>query len=75
MRLHDDIFGWVILALGLLEVVAIALASKDYSDVTFVDRRLQCAGMNRHEAEEEESSRERSSDPLGPEFCASPIAR
>jgi len=38
-------------------------------------RRLQCAGMNRHEAEEEESSRERNSDPLGPEFCASPIAR
>ncbi len=41
MRLHDDIFGWIILALGLLEVVAIALASKDYSDVTFVDRRLR----------------------------------
>jgi len=34
-----------------------------------------CAGMNRHEVEEEESSRERSSGPLGPEFCASPIAR
>ena len=30
---------------------------------------LQCAGLNRHEAEEEESSRERTSDPLGPEFC------
>ncbi len=30
---------------------------------------LQCAGLNRHEAEEEEASRERSSDPLGPEFC------
>ena len=38
-------------------------------------RHLQCAGMNRHEAEGEETSRERSSDPLGPEFCASPIAR
>ena len=31
--------------------------------------RLQCAGLNRHEAEEEEASRERTSDPLGPEFC------
>jgi hypothetical protein len=31
---------------------------------------LQCAGLNRHEAEEEEASRERTSDPLGPEFCA-----
>src|ERR1019366_1502643 len=29
----------------------------------------QCAGINRHEAGEEESLRERSSDPLGPEFC------
>ena len=32
-------------------------------------RRFQCAGLNRHEAEEEEASRERTSDPLGPEFC------
>ncbi len=31
--------------------------------------RLQCAGLNRHEAEEEEASREKTSDPLGPEFC------
>jgi hypothetical protein len=30
---------------------------------------LQCAGLNRLEAEEEEASRERISDPLGPEFC------
>ena len=30
---------------------------------------LQSAGINRHEAGEEESSRERTSDPLGPEFC------
>jgi hypothetical protein len=34
-----------------------------------VKSRLQCAGLNRHEAEEEEASRERTSDPLGPEFC------
>ena len=32
--------------------------------------RLQSAGVNRHEAEEEESLRERSSEPLGPEFCS-----
>jgi hypothetical protein len=31
--------------------------------------RLQCAGLNRHEAEEEDASRGRTSDPLGPEFC------
>ena len=31
--------------------------------------QLQCAGLNRHEAGEEEASRERTSDPLGPEFC------
>lgn len=30
---------------------------------------LQSAGINRHEAEDESSSRERSSDPLGPESC------
>jgi transposase len=29
-----------------------------------------CAGINRHEAENERVLRERSSDPLGPEFCA-----
>ena len=37
--------------------------------ITGENRPLQCAGLNRHEAEEEESSRERTSDPLGPEFC------
>ena len=30
----------------------------------------ECAGINRQEAEDEKSSRERSSEPLGPEFCA-----
>jgi hypothetical protein len=34
------------------------------------NRRLQCAGLNRHEAEDESSLRERSSDPLGLESCA-----
>jgi len=33
-------------------------------------RPFQSAGVNRHEAEEEESLRERSSEPLGPEFCS-----
>jgi hypothetical protein len=37
---------------------------------TVVIRRLQCAGLNRHEAEDESSLRERSSDPLGLESCA-----
>src|SRR5215469_11265300 len=31
--------------------------------------QLRCAGRNRHEAEDESSSRERSSDPLGLESC------
>ena len=33
-------------------------------------RPLQCAGINRHEAEDERALRERSSDPLGLESCA-----
>jgi hypothetical protein len=33
-------------------------------------RRLQCAGMNRHEAEDARALRERTSDPLGLESCA-----
>ena len=31
---------------------------------------FQCAGLNRHEAEDERALRERSSDPLGLESCA-----
>jgi len=31
--------------------------------------RFQCAGINRHEAENGKFLRVRSSDPLGPEFC------
>ena len=30
---------------------------------------MVCAGINRHGAEDEGALRERSSDPLGPEFC------
>src|SRR4029077_15930081 len=33
-------------------------------------RPLQCAGLNRHEVEDERALRERSSDPLGLESCA-----
>src|ERR1017187_9557369 len=32
--------------------------------------QLQCAGLNRHEVEDERALRERSSDPLGLESCA-----
>jgi hypothetical protein len=38
--------------------------------ITVENRRFQCAGVNRHEAEEEEALRERVSDPLGLESCA-----
>ena len=30
---------------------------------------MRCAGLNRHEAGNERVLRERSSEPLGPEFC------
>jgi hypothetical protein len=32
--------------------------------------KVECAGINRQEAEDERSSRGGSSEPLGPEFCA-----
>ena len=35
-----------------------------------VEIENSCAGINRHEAENARFSRERGSDPLGPEFCA-----
>jgi hypothetical protein len=34
---------------------------------------FQCAGMNRHEVEDERALRERSSDPLGPESCTATV--
>ena len=34
------------------------------------NRQLQCAGINRHEVEDERALRERNSDPLGLESCA-----
>src|SRR5205823_5191086 len=45
-------------------------ASSWYFNVIGDKSLLQCAGLNRHEAEEEEASRERTSDPLGPEFLS-----
>src|SRR5438128_12533720 len=46
-------------------------ATKVYSGVgaDIVMESLQCAGINRHEVEDERALRERSSDPLGPESC------
>ncbi len=35
-----------------------------------ITSRLQCAGMNRHEAEDERALRVKTSDLLGPESCA-----
>ena len=34
------------------------------------NRRLECAGLNRHGVKDERALRERSSDPLGLESCA-----
>src|ERR1019366_10482247 len=34
--------------------------------------QLQCAGLNRHEVEDERALRERRSDPLGLQACAAP---
>jgi hypothetical protein len=41
--------------------------------VVFAKSPLQCAGLNRHEVEDERALRERSSDPLGPESCAATV--
>ena len=38
--------------------------------LTVVNSPSQCAGLNRHEVGDERASRERTSDPLGPESCA-----
>src|SRR5208337_3304815 len=45
---------------------------RDNHSLHYVDENKgSCApGINRQEAEDERSSRERSSEPLGPEFCA-----
>ena len=43
------------------------MSRSDFSNVEISP--LQCAGINRHEVEDERALRERSSDPLGPESC------
>src|SRR5207247_2679188 len=40
-----------------------------FHQLSGVKSPLQCAGINRHEVEDERALRERSSDPLGPESC------
>jgi hypothetical protein len=52
------------------EVVTESLAD---SWMVYANRPLQCAGINRHEAEDERALRERSSDPLGLESCAATV--
>ena len=44
--------------------------SRLYLCLIDVTRQLQCAGLTRHEVEDERALRERSSDPLGLESCA-----
>src|SRR6266850_6547193 len=44
--------------------------SSGFGPVAGEKSRLQCAGVNRHEGEDERALRVRSSDPLGPESCA-----
>src|SRR5437762_938282 len=50
------------------ETIRILLLSHDLKP--WREKMWVCAGMNRHGAEDERALRERSSDPLGPEFCA-----
>src|SRR5512144_2813699 len=49
------------------ETIRILLLSHDLKP--WREKMWVCAGINRHGAEDERASRERSSDPLGPEFC------
>jgi hypothetical protein len=44
--------------------------SGQQASVVVAKSPLQCAGVNRHEGEDERALRVRSSDPLGPESCA-----
>jgi transposase len=49
------------------ETVRILLLSHDLKP--WREKMWVCAGINRHGGEDARASRERSSDPLGPEFC------
>jgi hypothetical protein len=57
------------LRLCVLSTTKILKRGLAFREIVDENGRLQCAGVNRHEAEEEESLRERTSEPLGPEFC------
>ena len=59
----EDIFRSVAVTIGLILVWRTVLLRERQN-------KSLCAGINRQEAEDEKSSRERSSEPLGPEFCA-----
>jgi putative transposase len=50
------------------ETIRILLLAHDLKP--WREKMWWCAGMNRHGVEDARASRERSSDPLGPEFCA-----
>ena len=57
-------YEWILY--GMADGIRLAPAYSSIGEIS----RLQCAGLNRHEAEDESSLRERSSDPLGLESCA-----
>src|ERR1700746_190360 len=54
-------------AQGVWHVLIISRQQSRFS--VGVKSRLQCAGLNRHEVEDERALRVRTSDPLGPESC------
>ena len=64
---HANILTVEVLCGGLQSNVAFTTGVVG-RQITVETSPLQCAGLNRHEAEEEEALRERISDPLGPEF-------
>jgi hypothetical protein len=51
----------------------VSLLPNDVAGIVDVTRPLQCAGLNRHEPEDERALRERTSDPLGLESCAATV--
>ncbi len=56
---------------GILDEIPMGLASRgQWVEVIWSESQNDnsCAGINRHEAENARVSRERGSDPLGPEF-------
>src|SRR6266700_7087442 len=57
------------LGLGVVQVNEDRPLDSIFQGMVGEKSRLQCAGINRHEVEDERALRERSSDPLGPESC------